>query len=351
MPPVLTLPSKPRRRKPGAEPSRPTLRAASATAGANLKTDANVTPQISPIKELQAHLGKLQALYIEPNPRGLPAESSKLATWAEGVAEEHGIKDGSKGPRLPSNEELNELGSCIEKVAQQLKISKVSIPYLHGVIKHIDRHYPKTGLEDFVAKLVERIAALSVPISTRIAQALANCRPGETTWVKALKRIQELLKGRDLEPAAKYEEWQSLYPALLEFTSPQFKQLVQKAKPSAMQPIDFRSCELAFQGVLGFAAFHDLQRQHLIWMLHYEPKVVPVAMWIHGLQHEQWDRDLRKILHGPAVTPAAMKRQMKTILATQRKKRWRKRKQNASKTVDKKPLKPAPPYKKRGHRP
>ena len=126
-----------------------------------------------------------------------------------------------------------------------------------------------------------------------------------------------------------------LYPLLAEFTSPQFKQLVQKAKPSTIQAIDFRSCELAFQGVLGFAAFHDLQRQHLIWMLDYEPKVGPVAMWIYGFQHEQWDRELREILHGSAATPAKMKRQMKTILATERKKRWRKGKQNAAKTVDK----------------
>src|ERR1039458_1930515 len=141
MPSVATLPVRPRRRKPVAQPSGPSLRATPATAGANSKPDANVISGILPIKKLQAHLDKLQALYIEPNPGGLPVELSRLATWAEGVAEEHGVKDGSKGPRLPSAKELNQLGSCIEKVAQQLKISKVSIPYLHSVIKRIDRHY------------------------------------------------------------------------------------------------------------------------------------------------------------------------------------------------------------------
>jgi hypothetical protein len=200
-----------------------------------------------------------------------------------------------------------------------------------------------------VAKLVKRIAALPIPISTRINQALANCRSGDTTRVKVLKRIQQLLKARDLEPPAKDEEWQSLYPALLEFTFPLFKQLVQKAKPSAMQPIDFHSCELAFQGVLGFAAFHDLQRQHLIWLLDYEPKVGPVAKFIYGFQHEQWDLELRRILHGSAATPAKMRKQMKTMLATERKKRLRKGKQSTSKSVDKKPVQPTAPYKKRGH--
>jgi hypothetical protein len=326
------------------------LRAAPAIAGANPKPDASVIPQITPIKRLQAHLDKLQALYFEPNPRGLPAELSKLATWAEGVAEEHGIKDRSKGPRLPTSRELNELGACIEKVAQQLKISKVSIPYLHGVIKHIDRHYPKVGLEDFVAKLLKRITALPVPISTKITQALAKWS-GDTTRVKALQRIQELLKGRDWEPAAKDEEWRSLRPVLLEFTSPQFNQLVQKAKPSTMQPIEFRSCEMAFQVVLGFAAFHDLQRQHLIWMLDYEPKVAPVARWIYGFQSEQWDQELRRILHGSAATPDKVKEHMEPMLETERKQRWRKANKSISKTVDKKPVQPPSPYKKRGHRP
>ena len=350
MPPVSTLPSKPRLRKPVVQPSGPTSRAAPATAGANTQPDAKVIPQLSPIKKLQAHLDKLQALYIEPNPRGLPAELSKLATWAEGVAEEHGIKDGSKGPRLPTSGELNELGSCIEEVAKQLKISKVSIPYLHGVIKHIDRHYPKVGLELFVADLVKRITALPVPISTKITQALAKWS-GDTTRVKALKRIQELLKARDLEPAAKDEEWRSLCPVLLEFTSPQFKQLIQKAKPSAMQPIEFRSCEGAFQGVIGFTAFHDLQRQHLIWMLDFEPKVVPVARWIYGLQNEKWDQELRRVFHGWALSPKDVRRHYERILANDRKNRWRNVAESTSQNVDKKPVQPTSPYKKRGHRP
>ena len=138
---------------------------------------------------------------------------------------------------------------------------------------------------------------------------------------------------------------------LLEFTSPQFKQLVQKAKPSTMQSIEFRSCDLAFRGVLGFAAYHDLQRQHLIWLLDYEPKVGPVARWIYGFQHEQWDQELREILHGSAVTPAKLKEHMQPMLHTERKKRWRKAKQSSSKNVDKKLVQPTSPYKKRGHRP
>jgi hypothetical protein len=334
-----------------ARPSGPTLSAGPKTAGTNLTQDAKVTSEIPPIKKLQAHLDKLQALYLEPNTGGLPAGSTKLEIGAEGAVQEQGIKEGLKGPRLPSAKELNELGSCIEKVAKQLKISKVSIPYLHGVIKHIDRHYPKTGLEDFLAKLVRKITALPVPISTRIKQALANCRSGDTTRVQALKRIQELLKGRDWEPAAKDEEWRSLYPVLIEFTSPQFKQLVQKTRPSTMQPIDFHSCELAFQGVLGFAAFHDLQRQHLIWMLDYEPKVVPVARWIYGFQNEKWDQELRKVVHGWALSPKDVRRHYERILANDRKNRWRNPEESASKTVDKKPVQPIPPYKKRGHRP
>lgn len=333
-----------------AKPSAPVLAAGPESAVAMREPDANVTAEKPPIKKLQGLVDKLQALYLEPNPSGLPVELSKLATWAEGVAQEHGIKGGSKSPGLPSAEELNQLGSCIEKVARQLNIKKLSIPYLHGVIKHIDLHFPKTGLKDFVTKLVKRITALPPPISTRIKQALADCGSGDTARVQALKRIQELLKGRDWEPAAKVEEWRSLYPVLMEFTSPQFKQLVQKAKPSAMQPIDFRSCELAFQGVLGFAAFHDLQRQHLIWLLDYEPKVAPVARFIYGFQNEAWDRELRKILHGSAATPSETKKRIKTILDTVRKKRWRKANKSTSKTVDNKPVQPARPYKKRGHR-
>ena len=180
-----------------AQPSGPSLRATPATAGANSKPDANVISGILPIKKLQAHLDKLQALYIEPNPGGLPVELSRLATWAEGVAEEHGVKDGSKGVRLPSHEELNQLGSCIKEVAGQLGIIKISLPYLHGVIKHIDGHYPKVGLEDFVAKLLKRITALPVPISTRIKQALADCKPADTTRKAGLRAIQGLMKPRD----------------------------------------------------------------------------------------------------------------------------------------------------------
>ena len=96
------------------------------------------------------------------------------------------------------------------------------------------------------------------------------------------------------------------------------------------------------------AAFHDLQRQHLIWMLDYEPKVVPVARWIYGFQNEEWDQELRKILHGSAATPAQVKERMKPILETERKRRWRKTKQSTSKSVDKKPAKATKPHKKRG---
>jgi hypothetical protein len=350
MPAVAALPAKPRRRKPVAKSPSLALAAAPATAESNGAPDTKVTSEIPPIKELKALLDKLDALYLEPNLARLPEELRKLATWGARVAKEHNIKDGLKGPRLPSAEELSELVSCIEKVAQQINIKKISIPYLHGVIRHIYRRYPKTGVENFVAKLVKRITSLPIPISTRIKQALADCGSGDTARVQALKRIQELLKGRDWEPAPKDEQWRSLYPVLLEFTSPQFKQLLQKSKPSTMQPIDVRSCELAFQGVLGFAAFHDLQRQHLVWLLDYEPKMVPVAKFIYAFQNEEWDRELRMLLHGSAVTPSETKRQMKTVLASARKKRWRKADKSTSENVDKKPIQDSPPYKKRGHR-
>jgi hypothetical protein len=124
----------------------------------------------------------------------------------------------------------------------------------------------------------------------------------------------------------------------IEFTSDRFIHLVKQSKPSTVGDIDYEPCKAAFQGVLGFAAFHDLQRQHLIWMLDYEPKVAPVARWSYGFQSEQWDRELRKLVHGSAITPAKMKRQMRTILASQRKNRWRKANTSTSKTVDKKPF-------------
>jgi hypothetical protein len=322
----------------------PTLRATPEVAGTNLTPDATVTPEISPIKELQAHLDKLQARYLEPSPREQDPISSKVLT----VAEKPNIKL-TRGPRLPSHEELNQLGSSIEKVASQLRIKKISLPHLHGVIKHIDRHYPKTGLEDFVAKLVKRITALPVPISTRIKQALADCKAGDTTRKAGLRTVQELLKARDLEPQATDRQWRDLYPLLMEFTSDRFKQLVKLSKPSTMGDIDYEPCKAAFQGVLGFAAFHDVQRQHLIWILDYEPKVVPVARWVYAFQNEQWDRELRKVLHGSAATPEQIKEQMEPILETERKRRWRKTKQSTLKSVDKKPIQPPKPYKKRGH--
>jgi len=323
-----TFTAKPRRRKPVAEPSAPVLAAA---------RDTNDTCEIPAIKKLQAHLDKLQALYLKPDSGLAPAELSKVATPPEPVDEKTRIKDRSEAPKLPIHRELDKLGECIEVVARQLGIKKILIPYLHGVIKRIDRHYPKTGLNEFVANIVKKFSTLPIPIATRINHALANCKSDDTTRRKALDRIGELLMERHWEPVAEDAEWRSLYPTLMEFTSPQFKQLVENAKPRDMQSIDFYSSELAFQGVLGFAAFHDLQRQQLIWLLDYAAKVRPVAAWIYSFQNEQWDRELRKILHG-GVTPATMRKYLKTSLASDRKKRWRKAKQSNPQNVDTKPV-------------
>jgi hypothetical protein len=137
---------------------------------------------------------------------------------------------------------------------------------------------------------------------------------------------------------------------LIEFTSDRFIHLVKPSKPSTVGDIDYEPCKAAFQGVLGFAAFHDLQRHHLIWMLDYEPKVIPVARWVYGLQNEQWDRELRKIVRGSAATPDKVKEHIEPMLETERKQRWRKANKSTSKNVDKKPVQSPSPYKKRGHK-
>ena len=272
-----------------------------------------------------------------------------MTEWADRTAREAGIPQGPYSRRFPSADELKELSASIEKVAKHIGIKKISMPFLHGVIKHIDRDYPKLGVQDFVAKLVRKIRALPVPISTQLVKALAECKREDTAKRAALIKVQALLKSRDWEPAAKDEEWRSLYPELMEFTSPGFKQIVQKAKPSTMKDLDFAECKVAFQGVLGFAAFHDLQRQHLVWMLDYEPKVVPVARWIYDLQNDEWHRELLTILHGSAAFSVYFEKQQKRFLASKRKRRWRNKEESTSKTVDKTQVKSPKPYKKRGH--
>ena len=166
-----------------------------------------------------------------------------------------------------------------------------------------------------------------------------------------LIKVQALLKSRDWEPQLKDQEWKELHPELITFASDGFKRLVQRVKPKEMRDIDFDQRKREFQSVLGFAAFHDLQRQHLVWMLDYEPKVVPVAKWIYSFQNPQWDQELRKVLHGSAASPAKFRKQYKTSMDSARKKRSRRRqrqKKSTSKSVDKTQVKPVQPSKKRG---
>jgi hypothetical protein len=70
-------------------------------------------------------------------------------------------------------------------------------------------------------------------------------------------------------------------------------------------------------------------------MLNYEPRVIEVAMWIYGFQNAKWDKELRKVFHGWALSPEEVRGHYERILANDRKNRYRKQQESASRTVDK----------------
>ena len=171
--PVTTLPkAKGRTKEP--TPTRPAIFTAPLTAGL---PDLQVTVR-APKQELQACLDKLNALYLQPNPRDLPEALRKITEWADRTAHEAGTPQVPYSRRFPSADELKELSACIEKVAKKMGIKKISIPFLYGVIKHIDSRYPKLGVQDFVAKLVRKITALAAPISTQTHKRTGRMQTG-----------------------------------------------------------------------------------------------------------------------------------------------------------------------------
>jgi len=232
-------------------------------------------------------------------------------------------RDQSSLELWPSRKALEHAMTLVEALGRAIGIKKIEIGCLDGVVRRIDLRYPKLGLIAFVDALVRKIASVPLGPLTRIEKALAGSNDAQKT--DQLIAIRDLLKSPDWELKVKASTWRELGPLLLELSSGLVKEGIAKAKPATMQDIDFYNSKKLFDGAFGLAAFLELQRQHLLWRLKWDHKVLPVAQWIYILQNPTWDDQLRQVLIMRDMTPAEFEKKIKSDKETLKKRRYRKK--------------------------
>jgi hypothetical protein len=232
----------------------------------------------------------------------------------------------------PSLNALNQMISLVEATGRAIGIKKFEFGDLDGVIHHIDRRYPKIGLLAFIDALVRKIQSIPPGPVNRIAQELAAC--SDATRTNQLVAVQDLLKCSDWELVVKPGTLRELETLLLELSGEPVKAAVAKAKPPTMQDLNFTECRRVFTDVIALAAFLELQRQHLLWRLKWDHKVLPVIRWVYGLQNKDWDTSLRRVLTLQDLAPHLFEKVTKRINEKHKKRRYRDKKRGpASRTV------------------
>lgn len=255
----------------------------------------------APRKELVARLGdcleRLQKLVAIPY-----AGASSLDCW-------------------PTVDELNRLATAIGQLGKAIKITKVDFEHLDGVMRHLDRRYPKLGLLAFFDGLVRKLESIPVGPVTRINQRLA---PGVVpNNKKQLLAIRDLLTSLEWKVEAKAGTWKELEPLLFELSGGQIREARNKSKPATMQDIDFKQADKMFDEAFALAAFLEVQRQYFVWRLRWDRKVLPIALWIYMLHNPDWDNRLRRIFHNENITPAASKANEKKLQERKKKRKYR----------------------------
>ncbi len=243
----------------------------------NLPASQNVAP-----KELSKRLGdcieRLQRLITSPY-----TGASSLDCW-------------------PTRNELNGLAKAVGKLGSAIGIEQVDIEHLNGVMRHIDRRYPKLGSLAFFEGLVRKIENVPIGPVTRIRQQLAA--GVDTNSRKQLEAIRDLLTRLEWKITVKPGTWRELGPKLFELSGGQIKEARNSAKLANMQEIDFvQDCKM-FNEAFGLAAFLEVQRQYLVWRLRWDCKVLPVVEWIYFLKNPDWDSRMRRVISNPNITPA-----------------------------------------------
>jgi hypothetical protein len=223
---------------------------------------------------------------------------------------------------FPRYFEFDKLQLEIQDVARTRNIKKVGFGHMYGVIQHIDGRYPNTGLGVFVDILLKKIDALQRPPSTRLKQEIEKASPEDKA---KLEQVQGWLRARQVFSDPKTCEWKKLYPTIIKLAAEPVKRLLESCRPKEMSVIDFSLCKATLQGFISFAVFCDLQREHFLWLLESEGQILPTVQWLLTFQHEQWDKKLRRILHGSAVSPALFSDHARKMKAAERQRKSRER--------------------------
>jgi hypothetical protein len=256
----------------------------------------------APRKELVARLGdcieRLQKVIATPY-----AGASSLDCW-------------------PTVDELNRLATAVAQLGRAIKITKVDFEHLDRVMRHLDRRYPKLGLLAFFDGLVRKLESIPVGPVTRINQKLAA--GVEPSSKKQLLAIRDLLTSLEWKVEAKAGTWKELGPLLFDLSGGQIREARKKSKPATKQDIDFKEADKMFDEAFGLAAFLEVQRQHFVWRLRWNRKVLPTAEWIYLLHNPDWDNRLRRIFENPNITPADSKADEKKFQERMKKRSYRK---------------------------
>lgn len=237
-------------------------------------------------------------------------------------------RDASSLDNWPSTQALNHLTTLVEATGRAIGIKKIEIGFLDGVIRHINRRYPRLKLGAFIKNLLRKLETVPSAPLKRIDTELANCADAQKKQQLAI--IQDLLLNFDRRPKVKPGGWRALQPVLLDLAGGQIKTAIAQAKPRTMQEIDFDQAKAMFGDAIALAVFLELQNEHLAWRLKWGQKLQPAVRWIYMLQNEEWDTRLRRVLILNDPPPELFQKATKREGEKRKKQRYRQKKQGGT---------------------
>lgn len=238
----------------------------------------------------------------------------ELQTHLDGLAKKY-LSAGSHA--LPPRDELDQLQNEIIALGKAIGIRRFSPTHMWGVIKAIDRRYKKLGLIDALNRLVDKVTALPAGPLTRIKKQLET----QPDSAAELKQLAELIEDTRYSKDYTKINWGQLYKTILPFTTDQFRG---KAKKSFDNHAFEHDEQLQrFQQAFGWAAFVDVQRQHLLWKWHYWESTNAAIHWFYHLMNPDYHARLVKAFYGAPLSLDEFKRlnQMLSAKARQQKRR------------------------------
>lgn len=230
---------------------------------------------------------------------------------------------------LPTCDELDLLTGKIRALGEATGKRRFGPMKMWGVIKAIDRRYKKLGLIDALNKLVDKVVALPTGPLTRIKKKIEKKQETKTDNSAQLELLAGLIEDTRYNGNYADIKWDQLYKTILPFTTDQFRSLAEKS----LGGYSFEHALQAqtFYKAFGWAAFVDVQRQHLLWRKNYQEVTTAVVPWLYQLMNPEIHTKLKEVFYkiesGPWTLDEYKRVNEKLSAKTRQQKRRRAKKQ------------------------